>query len=76
MNENLNSLTESGEFEREGKVIETVEFTLTAPKAGTEIICKDPESSDQFPIPQIVSSSPNYDIEKVTVNGNRVGGTK
>ena len=73
MNDNLNTFveeeTESGEFEREGEVIETVEFNLTAPKAGTVITCKDPEGYDQSPIPEIVSASPNYDIEKVTVNG-------
>ena len=70
MNEDLKTITEeSGEFERTGEVIETVEFTITAPKAGTIVTCKDPEGFDQTPIPEVTSADPNYFINKVTVNG-------
>ena len=67
MNEDLNNIveeeTESGEYERTGEVIETVEFDLVAPKEGTIITCKDPSGLDQSPIPEISSNSDKYSID-------------
>ena len=67
MNEDLNNIveeeTESGEYERTGEVIETVEFNLAAPKEGTVITCKDPSGLDQSPIPEINSNSDKYSID-------------
>ena len=67
MNEDLNNIveeeTESGEYERTGEVIETVEFNLAAPKEGTVITCKDPSGFDQSPIPEISSDSDKYSID-------------
>ena len=73
MSEDRNTImeepVEAGEYERTGEVIETVEFTLTAPKEGTLVTGSDPEGFDQTPVPEIKSGSPNYFIDKVTVNG-------
>jgi hypothetical protein len=67
MNEDLNNVVEeetgSGEYERTGEVIETVEFDLVAPKEGTVITCKDPSGLDQSPIPEISSNSDKYSID-------------
>ena len=67
MNEDLNNIveeeTESGEYERTGEIIETVEFDLVAPKEGTVITCKDPSGFDQSPIPEISSDSDKYSID-------------
>ena len=67
MNEDLNNIveeeTESGEYERTGEIIETVEFDLVAPKEGTVITCKDPSGLDQSPIPEISSDSDKYSID-------------
>jgi len=67
MNEDLNNVveeeTESGEYERTGEIIETVEFNLAAPKEGTVITCKDPSGLDQSPIPEISSDSDKYSID-------------
>ena len=67
MNEDLNNIvekeTESGEYERTGEIIETVEFDLVAPKEGTVITCKDPSGFDQSPIPEISSNSDKYNID-------------
>ena len=67
MNEDLNNIveeeTESGEYERTGEIIETVEFDLAAPKEGTVITCKDPSGLDQSPIPEISSNSDKYSID-------------
>ena len=67
MNEDLNNIveeeTESGEYERTGEIIETVEFNLAAPKEGTVITCKDPSGFDQSPIPEISSNSDKYNID-------------
>ena len=67
MNEDLNNIveeeTESGEYERTGEIIETVEFDLVAPKEGTVITCKDPSGLDQSPIPEISSNSDKYSID-------------
>ena len=67
MNEDLNNIveeeTESGEYERTGEIIETVEFDLVAPKEGTVITCKDPSGFDQSPIPEISSNSDKYSID-------------
>ena len=67
MNEDLNNIveeeTESGEYERTGEIIETVEFNLAAPKEGTVITCKDPSGLDQSPIPEISSNSDKYNID-------------
>ena len=67
MNEDLNNIveeeTESGEYERTGEIIETVEFNLAAPKEGTVITCKDPSGFDQSPIPEISSDSDKYSID-------------
>ena len=67
MNEDLNNVveeeTESGEYERTGEIIETVEFDLAAPKEGTVITCKDPSGLDQSPIPEISSNSDKYSID-------------
>lgn len=67
MNEDLNNIveeeTESGEYERTGEIIETVEFNLAAPKEGTVITCKDPSGLDQSPIPEISSDSDKYSID-------------
>ena len=67
MNEDLNNIveeeTESGEYERTGEIIETVEFDLAAPKEGTVITCKDPSGFDQSPIPEISSDSDKYSID-------------
>ena len=67
MNEDLNNVveeeTESGEYERTGEIIETVEFNLAAPKEGTVITCKDPSGLDQSPIPEISSNSDKYSID-------------
>ena len=67
MNEDLNNIveeeTESGEYERTGEVIETVEFDLVAPKEGTVITCKDPSGFDQSPIPEISSNNDKYSID-------------
>jgi len=67
MNEDLNNIveeeTESGEYERTGEIIETVEFDLAAPKEGTVITCKDPSGLDQSPIPEISSDSDKYSID-------------
>ena len=67
MNEDLNNIveeeTESGEYERTGEIIETVEFNLAAPKEGTVITCKDPSGFDQSPIPEISSNSDKYSID-------------
>lgn len=73
MNEDLNNVveeeTESGEYERTGEVIETVEFNLAAPKEGTFITCKEPSGFDQSPIPEISSNSDKYDIDVIPVDG-------
>ena len=67
MNEDLNNIveeeTESGEYERTGEIIDTVEFDLVAPKEGTVITCKDPSGLDQSPIPEISSNSDKYSID-------------
>lgn len=67
MNEDLNNIveeeTESGEYERTGEIIDTVEFDLVAPKEGTVITCKDPSGLDQSPIPEISSDSDKYSID-------------
>lgn len=57
------------EFERTGEVLETVEFTLTAPMAGTLITCKDADGFDQLPVPEITSECDKYFIDKTVVNG-------
>ncbi|MBR0475072.1 MAG: hypothetical protein IJJ19_08730 [Erysipelotrichaceae bacterium] len=57
------------EYERTDEVLETVEFTLTAPKAGTFITCKDADGFDQLPVPEITSECDKYFIDKTVVNG-------
>ena len=56
-------------LEQEPEVLETVEFTIQPPSAGTLVTCKDPEGFDQSPVPEIVSSSDAYCIDSITVNG-------
>lgn len=56
-------------LEQEPEVLETVEFTILPPSAGTLVTCKDPEGFDQSPVPEIVSSSDAYCIDSITVNG-------
>ena len=56
-------------LEQEPEVLETVEFTILPPSAGTLVTCKDPEGFDQSPVPEIVSSSDAYCIDSITVIG-------
>ena len=56
-------------LEQDPEVLETVEFTILPPSAGTLVTCKDPEGFDQSPVPEIVSSSDAYFIDSITVNG-------
>ncbi len=62
-------MIETEEYERTGEVLETVELTITAPKAGTLISCKDPSGFDQSPVPEVISKSDKYFIDTVSLDG-------
>ncbi len=64
LRETLEDTEESEEYERSGEVLETVELTIAVPEAGTLIACKDPSGIDQTPVPEIISKSDHYDIER------------
>ena len=55
--------------ERGDKIIETVELSITQPKAGTVVTGEDPSGFDQTPIPCVTVKSDRYAIGKVNVNG-------
>lgn len=70
MKEELTEIIENdGEFERTGEVLETVELTVIAPKAGTKITCEDPSGIDQTPVPEIISDSDKYFLDHSNENG-------
>ena len=74
MNEDLKEAmedhAENEEYERSGEILETVELTVAVPQAGTLITCSDPSGIDQTPVPEIISGSDHYDIERIRINGS------
>ena len=44
-------------LEQDPEVLETVEFTILPPSAGTLVSCSDPEGFDQTPVPEVISHS-------------------
>lgn len=62
---------DSEESEDNLETLETVELTIIVPEAGTLITCSDPDGFDQAPVPEIVSESDHYDIERINVNGTQ-----
>ena len=71
MNKEQNINNEENMDECSGELIETVEFILTPPKAGTRITCSDPEGFDQSPVPEIFSENKNYDIDTIISGGKK-----
>ncbi len=69
LNEMIEDMIDSEEYEDTRQTLETVELTIIAPKAGTLITCNDPSGFDQTPVPEVVSKSDHYDIDTINVNG-------
>ncbi|MBQ1910866.1 MAG: hypothetical protein II174_05045 [Erysipelotrichaceae bacterium] len=57
-------------LEQDPEVLETVEFTIIPPEAGTPVSCSDPEGFDQTPVPEVISHSDAYFIDTIDSNGS------